>query len=456
MAQEFAPSSIHILIVDDELSVRQSLQSWFSEDGYTVDTAEDATVALGKMQNGAWDIILLDIKMPGMDGLTLMEKIRERNLDVIIIIITAYATVDTAVRALKEGAFDYVTKPVDPDELTHLIRNAVRQRMLTKENVILKEKVDQLQAHDIIIGDSPQIRKVIELVKSVAQTDVTVIIRGESGTGKELIARAIHANSKRRYFPIIPVNCGALTETLLESELFGHEKGAFTGAQYRRKGRLEMANGGTLFLDEVGTLGMKTQIDLLRVFESKQFTRVGGEKTIKVDFRIICATNADLEQAVHSGSFREDLYYRLNVFSIVIPPLRERRSDIPELATYFVKKYSMIMNKAMKEIAPAAMDVLVQYHWPGNVRELENAIERAMVVGKPPLIQPHDLPIHLNEENNHPKSDSLWEIEKAHIGHVLEKFNDNITRAAEALNIDRVTLYNKIEKYGLKRRSHNS
>lgn len=453
MTTEISPSNINILIVDDELSVRESLQSWFTEDGYTVDVAEDANAALAILQERPWDIILLDIKMPGMDGLTLHEKIREQIPDIIVIIITAFGTVETAVRALKDGAFDYVTKPVDPDELTHLIRNAIRQRMLSKENILLKESVDQLQQVDFIVGNSPQMEKVFELVKTVAQTDVTVIIRGESGTGKELIARAIHANSKRKYFPIVPVNCGALSESLLESELFGHEKGAFTGAQYRRKGKFEMANGGTLFLDEIGTLSMKTQVDLLRVFETKQFIRVGGEKTIKVDLRIICATNSDLEGAVKEGNFREDLYYRINVFSINIPPLRERKSDIPLLAHHFVKKFSLYMNKPMRDISPAAMDILVQHSWPGNVRELENAIERAMVVGEPPIIQPEDLPFQLINVSRAVESDTLADMERVHIARTLEKYNWNITHTAEALSIDRVTLYNKIEKYALKKRS---
>lgn len=452
MTREYAPSSINILIVDDELSVRTSLQSWFLEDGYATDVAEDAMVALKKLHERQWDIILLDIKMPGMDGLTLQEKIHEQLPDVVVIMITAFATVDTAVRALKNGAFDYVTKPIDPDELTHLIRNAIRQRLLSQENILLKESVEQLQQVDFIIGNSPQMQKVYELVKTVAQTDVTVLIRGESGTGKELIARAIHANSPRKYFPIIPVNCGALTESLLESELFGHERGAFTGAQYRRKGKFEMANGGSLFLDEIGTLTHKTQIELLRVLESKQFVRVGGEKTIKVDLRTICATNSDLEAAIREGRFREDLYYRINVFTIHLPPLRERKSDIPILANHFVKKFSLYMNKPMKSISSAAMDILVKHNWPGNIRELENAIERAMVVGEPPVIQAEDLPFQLQARASDVQGDTLADVERMHIARMLERYNWNITHTAEALSIDRVTLYNKIEKYGLKKR----
>lgn len=314
-------SEIGILIVDDEFSVRDSLSRWFKEDGYRVAAAENAAEALKRMQEQPVDIALVDIKMPGMSGLDLQKRIKENDKNVIVIIITAYASVESAVQALKEGAFDYVTKPVDPDEFSHLIRNAIKQRTLAAENILLRTKIEELAKAEEITGESPQMKKVLELVKTVAQTDATVMIRGESGTGKELVARAIHANSNRRYFPLIPVNCGSIPEGLLESELFGHEKGAFTGAQYRRKGKFEMANGGTIFFDEIGNVTMKLQVDLLRVIETKQFTRLGGEQVINVDFRVICATNKNLEKAVEEGTFREDLYYRLNVFSIFLPSL---------------------------------------------------------------------------------------------------------------------------------------
>jgi DNA-binding NtrC family response regulator len=443
--------NIGILVVDDERIVRDSLYNWFKEDGYRVDTAENAAEALKKLQATSYDIMLLDIKMPGMDGLELQRHIREIDKEIIIIIITAYASVDTAVQALKEGAFDYVTKPIDPDDLSHLVRNAIQQRTLSAENVQLKQKIEELSQLEEIVGESPQMKKVLELVKTVAATDATVMILGESGTGKELIARAIHTNSNRRYFPLVPVNCGAMAEGLLESDLFGHEKGAFTGAQYRRKGKLEMANGGTLFLDEVGNITMKTQMDLLRVIETKQFMRLGGEQVIKVDFRIICATNKNLEQAVKEGAFREDLYYRLNVFTIPLPPLRERRSDIPLLANHFVRKYALQMNKSITSVSTEAMELLKGYDWPGNVRELENAIERAMVVGKPPCIKAEDLPLQVNGKLKIPEGDSLADIERTHIAKILERTGWNITRSAEILRIDRVTLYNKIEKYGLRK-----
>ncbi|MDZ7262717.1 MAG: sigma-54 dependent transcriptional regulator, partial [candidate division KSB1 bacterium] len=388
---------------------------------------------------------------PGMDGMELQKRIKQIDTNIIVIMITAYASVDTAVQALKEGAFDYIVKPFDPDDMSHLIRNAVAQRRLATENIQLRQKIDEMSKFDEIVGESPAMKRVFELVYTVAQTDATVVIHGESGTGKELVARAIHSNSPRRYFPIIPVNCGALPEGILESEIFGHEKGAFTGAQYRRKGKLEMADGGTLFLDEIGNISMKTQMDLLRVLETKKFTRLGGNEEITVDFRVICATNQNLEKAVEEGTFREDLYYRINVFSIYLPPLRERRSDIPLLARHFVQKYALAMNKPITEIAPDAMDLLVRYHWPGNVRELENAIERAMVIGKPPRIKAEDLPFQLSARKTVPTGDSLEEIEKAHILNILERMNWNISRSAEILKIDRVTLYNKMKKYDLRR-----
>ena len=448
----FDPSEITIMVVDDELSVRQSLAAWFQDDGYTLVTAENAAEALKRMQDQHIDIILLDIKMPGMDGLALQDRIREFNTEVIIIILTAFATVDTAVRALKAGAFDYTTKPVDPDELSLLVRNAVDRIRLQRENTVLRESIDHLQYVDDIIGDSVQMQKVFELVKTVAPTDSTVLVLGESGTGKELIARAIHMNSTRKYFPIIPVNCGAIPETLLESELFGHEKGAFTGAQYRRKGKLEMARGGTLFLDEIGTLGLKSQVDLLRVLEDREFHRVGGERTVKADFRLICATNTNLKEAVAEGAFREDLYYRINVFTITLPSLRERRSDIPMLAKHFLEKLSSSMNKQVREISQEAMDLLISYEWPGNVRELVNAIERAVVINKSGSITPDDLPMQMSTLRPSASVDvTLADVERRHIEAMLSEHEWNISRTAEKLHIDRVTLYNKIEKYGLKR-----
>ena len=442
---------VGILVVDDEFSVRDSLYNWFKNEGYRTDTAESGAEALKKLQDGLWDIVLVDIKMPGMDGMELQKHIKKIDNTMIVIIITAYATVDTAVEAMKEGAFDYLSKPIDPDKLSILIRNAVNQRRLVAENIQLRQKVEELTLQDEIVGESPQIMKILEMIDTVAKTDATVLIRGESGTGKELVAQAIHGKSNRRYFPIISINCGAFPEGLLESELFGHEKGAFTGAQYKRKGKLEMANGGTIFFDEIGNITVKMQMDLLRVIETKQFTPLGSNKVVNVDFRIIAATNSDLEKKVAEKDFREDLYYRLNVFSIQIPPLRERPVDIPPIANYFLEKYARSMNKDVTDISPEAMRMLVQYNWPGNIRELRNTIERALVVvGKKNEIGIDDLNLLFPSKTN-PPGDSLEEIEKAHVKRILEQSDWNISRSAETLKIDRVTLYNKIKKYGLQR-----
>ena len=443
---------VSILVVDDEFSVRDSLYNWFKTEGYRVDTAENGMEALRKLQESQWDIVLVDIKMPGMDGIELQKHIKKIDSAIVVIIVTAYATVDTAVEAMKEGAYDYLSKPIDPDKLSILVRNAVNQKRLVAENIQLRQKVEELSLQEEIVGESPQIKKILEMIDNVAKTDATVLIRGESGTGKELVAQAIHGKSNRRYFPIISINCGAFPEGLLESELFGHEKGAFTGAQYKRKGKLEMANGGTIFFDEIGNITMKMQMDLLRVIETKQFTPLGSNKVINIDFRIIAATNTDLEKKVTEQEFREDLYYRLNVFSIQIPPLRERTSDIPLIARFFLQKYVRSMNKNVIDISPEAMKILIEYDWPGNIRELRNTIERALVVvGKKNRIEPDDLNLLFLSKTNPPGGNTLEEIEKAHIQRILEQSEWNISRSAEILQIDRVTLYNKIKKYGLQR-----
>jgi DNA-binding NtrC family response regulator len=383
---------ISILIVDDEESVRDSLYNWFIEDGYRVECAEDAKKALSILESGQFDIILADIKMPGMDGLEMLQRIKALIPDSIVIIMTAFATVTTAVKALKDGAFDYVTKPFDPDDLSHMIRNAAKQIALAEENETLKNRVVSLADVEDLIGNSESMKMVLKEVESVAQTNSSVIITGESGTGKELIARAIHANSQRRFYPMVSVHCGALTESLLESELFGHEKGAFTGAMYNRKGRFEMADSGTIFLDEIATISSKMQIELLRVLETKSFIRVGGNKEITSDFRVICATNRDLKKLVESGTFREDLYYRLNVMNIHVPPLRERTEDIPLLVEYFIKKYCTLMNRPIVTIDQGALRRMEVHPFPGNIRELENMIERAIVVGNGKKISLKDLP----------------------------------------------------------------
>lgn len=442
-----------ILIVDDEKVVRESLCHWFEDDNYLVDTAEDGETALKKYTKEKYDLLLVDMKMPGMSGLDLLTKIKAIDADAVIILITAFASVPTAISALKNGAYDYVTKPIDPDELAHLVKRALEQKALKMENLQLKENIDEIIRPDNLIGESFQMKKIYELVHTVAKTDTTVMIRGESGTGKELVAKAIHINSNRKYFPIITVNCGALAESLLESELFGHEKGSFTGAQFKRKGKFEMADRGTIFLDEIGSISFKMQVELLRVIETKQFNRVGGNDLIKSDFRVITATNEPLEELVKAGKFREDLYYRLNVFSINIPPLRERRDDIPLLANFFINKFSIMMNKQVKTVSKEAMQFLLNHDWPGNVRELENAIERAMVVGKSNIITVDDLPFHLSQSNGDFNGDdkSLASIERKYILKTLNETNWNISKAAQSLDIDRVTLYNKINKYSLRK-----
>jgi DNA-binding NtrC family response regulator len=446
-----ADNNTAILVVDDEAAVRDSLCSWFQKDGYQADMAADAVEALKKLSERSWDIILLDIKMPNISGMELLKRIRQIDPDIASIMITAYASVDTAVEALKGGAFDYVVKPIDPDDLSRIVRKAVQQRQLKKENLSLRTKIEDMAPEEELIGESPQLKKIQEIINTVSPTDVSVLIRGDSGTGKELIARLIHAKSPRCYSPLVAVNCGALPESLLESELFGHEKGSFTGAQYKHRGKLEIANGGTLFLDEVGTIDLKTQVDLLRVLDSKQFTRLGGNQVISVDFRVICATNLDLEQAVKDGRFREDFYYRINVFPIMVPPLRTRRGDIRLFAQRFIEQYARQTNKKITKLSPEALALMLKYDWPGNVRELKNAIERAVVVCKGTEIQPEDLPLQRGDKSKTAEANSLEAVEKIHIVDMLGRTGWNITRTAKILGIDRVTLYNKIKKYGLRK-----
>ena len=435
-----------LLIVDDELSVRDSLKKWFREEGYDVADAESASDALSAMAEHRWDAALVDIKMRGTDGIELQRRMREIDPEMLVIMMTGYASVETAVAALKNGAYDYVTKPLDPDEIAHLVKNALAHRRTREENLRLKETVAEVMRPPDLVGRSAAMQKVLNAISTVGPTDATVLITGESGTGKELVARAIHAASSRRFKPMVAIHCGALTETLLESELFGHEKGAFTGAQYRKKGKFEIAEGGTVFLDEIGDISLKTQTDLLRVLQEREITRVGGNQPIKVDFRCIAATNKNLEDLIEQGRFRPDLFYRLNVFRMELPSLRQRSDDIPLLVDHFVRKFSLAMNKRISRVAPVAMDVLQQYNWPGNVRELENAVERAMVVAQEPELRQLDFIFKPRSNGAEPRT--LEDMEKAHILRILEQCNWNQTRAAEVLQIDRVTLHHKIKKYG--------
>lgn len=442
---------VSMLIVDDEPSVRDSLKHWFLQEGYRVETAAEALEALERMHDSRFDIVLLDIKMPGMDGIELQGRLKEIDSQLVIIIMTAYASVDTAIQALKQGAYDYITKPIDPDDLSRLTRNAAIQRRLLRENHTLREEIRSLISTDQIVGESPRMLEVVESVQRVARTDVSVMIQGDSGTGKELAARAIHGNSRRKYFPLVTINCGALTDTLVESELFGHEPGAFPGARYRRKGKLELAHKGTLFLDEIGHIGPKIQMDLLRAIETKRFTRLGGNEVLEVDFRIISATHKNLEDAVKEGSFREDLFYRLNVANITLPALRERASDIPLLVNHFVGKFAAAMSKPFTGVDPEAMELLQRHAWPGNVRELQNAIERALVVGTPPLITVADFSGLVAQPPSSRADEvlSLAELEKRHIQMALEKSGGDVSLAAQLLQVDTATICEKIKKYGL-------
>ena len=452
MTKGSSNENVRILIVDDEFSVRHSLTAWFEDEGYTVGVASSGKEALAKLAENKWDIFFLDLKMPGMSGLELQKKIKEIQPDGTIIIITAFASVESAVEAMQSGAYDYLSKPFDPDYLALMVRNIIERKKLKEETASLKKTIDVVYTSKEIIGESSGIQKMMEDIRAVADTGSTVLIRGESGTGKELVARAIHANSKRRYAPIVTINCGALPESILESELFGHEKGAFTGAQYARKGKFEMADGGTIFLDEIGNISPKIQMELLRVLEDKKFFRLGGSKELKADFRTIAATNKDLEAAMEKGEFRNDLFYRLNVFVIEIPPLRERKSDIEILAQNFLNVFTSQMNKPIARISPAAMKLLADYDWPGNVRELENAIERAVVVCKAKEIKPSDFPFfNARPEEEASPDDSLESLQRKHIKKVLKQTGWNISKAAAVLQIDRVTLYNKISKYNLKK-----
>ncbi len=439
-----------IMIVDDEEIVRVSLRNWLNEDGYEVTCAESGKAALEMLDEVNPAIMLLDIKMPRMSGIELLEKVKGLNPEIQIVMMTAYASVETAVEAMRIGAFDYLVKPFEPEELRILIQRIIERQALQDENVALKERLDASLSDDII-GECPQMKAIFQLVEDVADSDSTALITGESGTGKELIAKAIHANSQRRYMPFVPVSLGALPETLVESELFGHEKGAFTGAAFARQGRFELADGGTLFLDEVGDLSAKSQVDLLRVLQDSKFSKIGGNREIEVDVRIIAATNRNLMQLIADGDFRDDLFYRLNVVSIELPPLRDRGSDIELLAYRFLREYAKKTNKPVKEFSKEAIEIIKNYDWPGNVRELENAVERAFVVVKDTVIRSNHLPFSIQSKDEELSQTSLEAVEKHHIRRVLAEHDWNITQAAKALEIDRVTLYNKIKKFGIKK-----
>ena len=440
-------SSAKILIVDDELIMRESLAGWLQRDGHTIQTAPSGEEALEKLKETHFDIMLVDIKMEGISGLEVLQQVKESDPDVAVVMITAYGSIPTAIEAMKNGAYDYMLKPFDPNELGVLIEKIIRYQEQEREMLFLREEHKERTRFESMIGQSQPMQDIFNLICDVAPMDSTVLITGETGTGKGLAAKAIHTNSPRCNGPFVTVNCGAIPEHLMETELFGHQKGAFTDAKETKKGRLELAHGGTIFLDEVGEISRRMQIDLLRVIEDRVFYRVGGTQPMEVDFRVIAATNRNLGKAIKDGSFREDLFYRLNVVSMEMPPLNQRKEDIPLLADHFLQRFIQETNKAIDKINREAMDELMLYDWPGNVRELENAIERAVVVGKERQIMPEDLPILCHDPLLAPRNNSLKEIEKVHIRQILTDYDWNIARSAKTLGIDRSTLYSKIKKY---------
>jgi DNA-binding NtrC family response regulator len=444
-------SSTKIFIVDDELVMRKSLSGWLERDGYEVDTAESGEEAIEKLKKTRFDLLLVDIKMEGISGLDVLKHVRENDPDVAVVMITAYGSIPTAIEAMKNGAHDYLLKPFDPDKLGVLIEKIVEQQAQARENLFLKEQYKDRTRFESMIGQSKPMQEVFDLIQDVSPMDSTVLITGETGTGKGLAAKAIHTNSPRSEGPFVLVNCGAIPEHLMESELFGHQKGAFTDAKETKKGRLELAHDGTLFLDEIGEISMRMQIDLLRVLEDRVFYRVGGTQPIEVDFRVVAATNRNLEKAIKNEIFREDLYYRLNVIAFQMPPLRERKEDIPLLAEHFLRRFSQETNKPVDKISRAAIDEMMLYEWPGNVRELENAIERAVVVGKEREIRPADLPFRRSDDPTFIPKNALKDIEKTHIKKMLDNNQWNIAKSSKILGIDRTTLYSKIKRYNIKK-----
>ena len=440
-----------VLVVDDEPMVCLALTNWLEEENYFAQAVEDGPQAVQAVREENWDIVLLDLRMPGMDGMEVLKQVKEIAPQTVVIMMTAYASIPGAVQAMQEGAYDYIVKPLDVDQLTLMLKRIVEHQQLITENILLRKRLTEQYEYEDIIGRSEAMQEVFSMIKAVTDTNATVLITGETGTGKELVARAIHSNSSQRYGPFVATSCGALPETLLESELFGYEKGAFTGADRTKKGRFELANEGTLFLDEVGDISMKTQIRLLRVLQEKSFSRLGGTEQIKVDVRLVSATNRDLVAAIEEGSFRSDLYYRLNVVSIQLPPLRERIDDVPLLAAHFINKYNVEFNKKFDRVDRKAMDLMMDYHWPGNVRELENVIERALVIDQGPQMMVKHLPFCNIESPLTEEPRSLQEVERSHIEKMLQRNDWNIAKTARLLNIDRSTLHKKIKKFGLER-----
>ena len=454
-----------ILVVDDDTDVLEVISDILGQAEYEVDQAKDGREAVQRVENDFYDLVVSDLNLPRVDGMKVLEYVIDQSPGTMCIIITGYGTIKSSVEAIKKGAFDYISKPIKSDELLLVVEKALKFRQLERENTLLKQQLRKKYQFDNFIGDSKPIQKVFELIERVADTDSTVLITGESGTGKELIAKAIHYNSYRRDKPMIVINCGAIPEELLESELFGHEKGAFTGAHKMRVGRFEMANGGTIFLDEIGDMSPNLQVKLLRVLQEQKFERVGGTRTLEIDVRIIAATNKNLINAVNKGKFRQDLYYRLNVIPMKVPPLRMRKSDIPLLVEFFVAKFNKQKQKHISGFTQKAMNALMEYSWPGNVRELENLVERLVILASDETIDLDDVPDSIKGKGDKVESievripkdgivfeHAVEEYEKKLILQALSETNWVKTKAAKLLNINRTTLIEKMKKKNL----HNS
>jgi DNA-binding NtrC family response regulator len=449
------PSQIHVLVVDDDEITCNLLEEVLSKEGYAVEKALNGNEAIEKGTKKSYEVVLTDIKMAGVDGMEVLHTYRQKSPETIVVMMTAFGSIETAIGAIKEGAYDYVSKPFKLDEIKLTIRRALEQKRLTEENQFYRQELITKYKLENIVGRTPAMLQVYKTIARVADSRSTVLITGESGTGKELIARAIHFNSSRAAMAFVAVDCGSLAETLLESELFGHVRGAFTGAVVNKKGLFEEADGGSCFLDEVGDIGLAMQAKLLRVLQEHEIKKVGSIDTIKIDVRIVAATNKNLEELVEEKKFREDLFYRLNVVTIHLPPLRERAEDIPLLADHFLRKYVEENKKTVSRISPEAMDLLLVYSWPGNVRELENVIERSVTLSHRSVILPDDLPRRIRAEKKEdsiqalPSHIPLAELEKLYIQKILEETGGNKKKAADILGIDRRTLYRMAARYGL-------
>ncbi|MBI3129061.1 MAG: sigma-54-dependent Fis family transcriptional regulator [Candidatus Tectomicrobia bacterium] len=446
-----------ILVVDDEERVRTLLSRLLTEEGYQVDAVASGEEALRAAEEGSYEVVLTDLMMPGMSGIELLVQLRRLNSETEVILLTAHGTVDSAVEAMRKGAFHYLSKPFKLDEVRVYVQKAVEESRNQRELLGLRREVRQRFEFSNIIGKSKPMMEVFDLIRRVARSNSTVLIQGKSGTGKELVAKAIHYNSPRSSQPFIAINCSAITETLLESELFGHMKGSFTGAVSSKKGLFEEAQSGTIFLDEIGEISAALQVKLLRVLQDHEIRRVGGNQSIKVDVRVITATNRDLAEAVRQKEFRDDFYYRLNVVTIHLPTLKDRPEDIPLLAQHFLAKYAKAAGTGVSQISKDAMRALMRYSWPGNIRELENVIERAITLGAEGEIQPEDLPDVLRREEGEitldaiPVEMSMQEVEKAHIERVLKHTGGQVSQAARMLGIDRRTIYRKMQAYNIRR-----